>query len=94
MNRYFLSGVVHDKRQSEDIRKFSKPHIGIRLKNRRICLLREDGVNLFKFEMAMGLKKYVCTMPLSDEALSAMVSLRSDARNNGFVEELKTESTK
>jgi len=86
MNRKELNTCVTFDNQNRLIAVFRRPHSGIRLKGRRVCLVRENGENVFKFERASKWRIKVCAIPLSDEALDAMIALRSDARNKEEVE--------
>ena len=63
-------------------------HKGIRLKNRRVCAAKDGDVFTFKFTYAKGWRKAVMYVPISQEALAAMVSLASAINDEEYAKEL------
>ena len=73
----------------DKIRKtFPYPHKMVRLKNRKVCAVKDGDVFTFKFTYAKGWRKAVLFVPISQEALSAMVQLASTINTEEYVKGL------
>lgn len=90
MNRLQFNRALNIKCQEHSYNKFREPHHGLKLKNRRICAIKEeDGSFLFKFEIAHKWRKNVMCIRLSVEAVASMAHLIDAINHKEYLEETK-----
>ena len=77
INRNVINNLMCRPYQIKLAEKFSEGLVlCARIKNARIMVKRIDGLNMFCFERGAGLRRQIMTVPLSDDAVDALVALR------------------
>jgi len=89
MKRNIYNPVLLFSQQDKIRKAFPHPHKGIRIKNRKVCVAKEGDVFTFKFTYAKGWRKAVMYVPISEEALAAMVQLASEINNEEYAKGLQ-----